>query len=174
MSAATLLRRRLSPTNRPVVGCLPNHTHAMDISPYKKLDHAVPTWVADDAVFFITICCTTRGRNSLTEPIIAEASFDGMKVYQEQRNWWVHFALLMPDHLHMLVSFSAQVIMEKVVADWKQYQARFLNIDWQRDFYDHRIRSEEQFVEKYEYIRMNPVRKGLVATPEDWQYVWHG
>ena len=130
--------------------------------------------MSEDAVFFITICCAIRGQNVLAVPKTAEALFKGIRIYQEQRKWWVHFALLMPDHLHMLVSFSPLVAMDKTVADWKQYQARFLKIDWQRDFYDHRIRSEEQFVEKYEYIRMNPVRKNLVATPEDWQYVWHG
>jgi len=97
-----------------------------------------------------------------------------MKVYQEQQKWWIHFALLMPDHLHMLVSFPSLVTMTKTIADWKQYQARHLGIDWQRDYFDHRIRSEEQFVEKHEYIRMNPVRKNLVANPEDWQYVWSG
>ena len=139
---------------------------------YKKLDHTVPPWVPDDAVFFITIGCAMRGRNTLATPEIAESLFDGMKIYQEQQKWWVHFALLMPDHLHMLVSFALSVTMNKTVADWKKYQARCLKIDWQRDFFDHRIRSEEQFAEKYEYIRMNPVRKGLVATPEDWAYVY--
>ena len=138
----------------------------------KKLDHTVPPWVSEYAVFFITLCCAIRHRNTLAVPKIADALFNGMKVYQEQRKWWVHIALLMPDHLHMLVSFSPFVAMDKTIADWKQYQSRFLNIDWQRDFYDHRIRSDEQFMEKYEYIRMNPVRKNLAATPEDWQYVW--
>jgi len=63
-------------------------------------------------------------------------------------------------------------MMGKVVANWKQYQTRYLKIDWQRDFFDHRIRSEDQLIEKYEYIRMNPVRKNLVANPKDWPYVW--
>jgi len=144
----------------------------MIIPLYRKLDHTVPSWVPDDAVFFITISCEIRGRNTLAIPAIAEPLFKGMQAYQEQQKWWVHFALLMPDHLHMLISFSPFVMMSKVVANWKQYQARYLKIDWQRDFFDHRIRSEDQLIEKYEYIRMNPVRKNLVANPKDWPYVW--
>jgi len=137
-----------------------------------RLDHSIPSWVPDDASFFITICCAARGRNTLATPKIADALFNGMKAYQEQRKWWIHLALLMPDHLHMLVSFSPLVVMSKVITDWKQYQARFLKIDWQPDFFDHRIRNEKQSDEKYAYICMNPVRKGLVTSPEDWPYVW--
>ena len=144
----------------------------MEILFDKKLDHTVPSWVPDDAVFFITINCAVRGQNTLATTEIATPLFDGLKTYQKQRKWWIYLALLMPDHLHMLVSFSPLVTMSKTVADWKKYQARHLKIDWQRNFFDHRIRTEEQFIEKYDYIRMNPVRKNLVATPENWQYVW--
>ena len=157
--------RTLPPGGRQLPDLIP-----MEILLHKKLDHTIPSWVPDDAVFFITIGCMMRGQNILAMPDVASALFNGMKVYQEQQKWWVHFTLLMPDHLHMLVSFSSFVSMSKVIADWKQYQACYLKIDWQRDYFDHRIRSEEQFIEKYEYIRMNPVRKKLVAIPEEWLY----
>ena len=43
-------------------------------------------------------------------------------------------------------------------------------------FFDHRLRSAQEFSEKYAYIGMNPVRKGLSARPEDWPHVirWSG
>jgi len=47
-----------------------------------------------------------------------------------------------------------------------------LGIGWQRDFFDHRLRKNEAYLEKAAYIRMNPVRAGLVASAEDWPYVW--
>ena len=137
-----------------------------------KLDHDVPPWVPDDAVFFITINCAVRGENSLDLPEVAKPLLDGMKVYQEQQKWWIHLALVMPDHLHMLTTLGIQYAMPKTISDWKRYWARRLGIKWQDDFFDHRIRSEEQYVEKYDYIRLNPVRKGLVKTPEEWPYVW--
>jgi len=140
--------------------------------PRQKLFHAVPAWVPDDAVFFITINCVVRGKNSLAFSDVAKSLFDGMRVYEEQRKWWIHFALLMPDHLHLLISFGIQCEMVRTINHWKQYWARRLGIKWQKDFFEHRIRSEEQCTEKYEYIRFNPVRKGLAKTPEEWPYAW--
>jgi putative transposase len=41
---------------------------------------------------------------------------------------------------------------------------------WQRDFWDTQMRSREHYDEKWTYVRMNPVRKGLAQTPDDWPY----
>ena len=41
---------------------------------------------------------------------------------------------------------------------------------WQEGFFDHLLRSSESYAEKWEYVRMNPVRAGLVPTPEEWAY----
>jgi REP element-mobilizing transposase RayT len=50
---------------------------------------------------------------------------------------------------------------------------RGLNIPaphWQKGFFDHVMRSEESYSEKWLYVAENPVRKGLAARPEDWAY----
>jgi len=39
---------------------------------------------------------------------------------------------------------------------------------WQRGFFDHLLRSEESYSEKWNYVRNNPVRAGLVASGDDW------
>ena len=41
---------------------------------------------------------------------------------------------------------------------------------WQEGFFDHLLRSEESEAQKWEYVRMNPVRAGLCRAPEDWPY----
>jgi hypothetical protein len=43
---------------------------------------------------------------------------------------------------------------------------------WQEELFDHVLRSDESLKEKCEYIRQNPVRKGLVARPENYQWLW--
>lgn len=78
----------------------------------------------------------------------------------------------MPDHLHMLVAFPYEQDMVKVVTDWKSLLARKTGVAWQRDFFAHRIRSGENWEQKADYIRLNPVRAGLAAHPEDWKFVW--
>ena len=41
---------------------------------------------------------------------------------------------------------------------------------WQRGFFDHLLRTAESYGEKWNYVRENPVRAGLVERAEDWQY----
>ena len=55
--------------------------------------------------------------------------------------------------------------------DWKRYHASQTGVDWQTDWFEHRLRTEKAFLEKAHYVRMNPVRKGLVDSPEQWPYV---
>jgi len=45
-------------------------------------------------------------------------------------------------------------------------------VEWQQDFFDHRLRNHHQLQEKMEYILMNPVRKGLCERMEDWVWVY--
>lgn len=61
--------------------------------------------------------------------------------------------------------------MAEVVRMWKGYQTKRHGIAWQEGFFDHRIRSKGSEEEKADYIRMNPVRAGLVTRPENWPYV---
>ena len=45
-------------------------------------------------------------------------------------------------------------------------------VKWQRDFFDHRLRNDQELQEKTSYILMNPVRKGLCERVEDWLWVY--
>jgi len=42
---------------------------------------------------------------------------------------------------------------------------------WQADCWDTQLRSAEHYHERWEYVRLNPVRKGLVARAEDWPWL---
>jgi REP-associated tyrosine transposase len=138
----------------------------------KRLPHQVPPWVDRSAVFFVTVCALPRGRNTLCQPNLAERLWETVVFRQKLGHWWVHLFLLMPDHLHMLVSFPDDRRMDKVVSAWKRYLARQESIQWQRDFFDHQLRSQESLSQKSEYILHNPVRAGLVQTAGEWPYVW--
>ncbi|MDQ3117014.1 MAG: hypothetical protein M3Q86_10470 [Verrucomicrobiota bacterium] len=43
---------------------------------------------------------------------------------------------------------------------------------WQEEFFDHVLRSDESYAEKWEYVRENPTRAGLVEKSDDWP--WQG
>jgi len=123
----------------------------------RKLNHDIPPWVVEDAVFFITVCCRQRNVNSLAKPEIADAIRESLAHRQTLRQWWTIYALVMPDHFHALFVFGQGFEMNKVITDWTRFHSRHSKIEWQKDFFDHRIRSEESLDEKIEYIRHNPV-----------------
>jgi len=62
--------------------------------------------------------------------------------------------------------------MRKAVSDFKRWTAHVGGFHWQRDFFEHRLRGNESMNEKADYILMNPVRAGLVASPELWTHVF--
>jgi REP element-mobilizing transposase RayT len=65
--------------------------------------------------------------------------------------------ILMPDHLHMVVGIPGDSSLSKLVRDFKRIAARKVGIEWQRNFFDHRLRHDESETEKYDYILQNPV-----------------
>ena len=138
----------------------------------RALPHDPPLFVdASKEVFFITICCKKRGANQLCYPEVASLLFHATQSYQCQQRWFVPVLLLMPDHVHFLASFSRDVKMTNVVASWKRFTSKYARINWQRDFFDHRLRGGEGWREKSDYILQNPVRAGLIEKYEDWPYV---
>ena len=102
----------------------------------------------------------------MAEQLLASAGH-----YHAQGRWHVRLFLLMPDRLHALLAVPGNEEMAKVLKDWKRYTARVLGVEWQRDWFEHRPRNEEELRLKAAYIRQNPVRKGLVAGAEEWPWI---
>jgi hypothetical protein len=69
----------------------------------------------------------------------------------------------MPDHLHAILALPREPGMTTVIKNWKKYVAGKHGVDWQRDFFDHRLRDHHEVDEKTNYILMNPVRKACVS-----------
>ena len=80
--------------------------------------------------------------------------------------------VLMPDHLHTLVTMAPDRELVSTIRLWKAYLAKYSGIHWQRDFFEHRIRNDQAWEEKARYIRANPVRAGLIGEGEPWPYRW--
>ena len=136
------------------------------------LGHSIPNWVdPNDQVFFITICCKKRGSDQLTRGLTPKELIASAKLRIERKVWHPFVFLIMPDHVHLIARFGTEskgLVSE--VRNWKSWTAKSLEIDWQRGFFDHRIRDERSFSEKHEYILQNPVRSGLVTKPEEWEW----
>ena len=138
----------------------------------RSLPHWHPPWVRENAIYFITVCCEVRRANQLCHPEIAATIFESIAFRQNRRDGFVHLALLMPDHLHALVTFPGDREMCQVIEVWKGLVAKRAEISWQRGFFEHRIRSREEVEAKAFYIRRNPIRAGLADDTTAWPYVW--
>ena len=86
---------------------------------------------------------------------------------------------LLPDHFHLMLrptgasNFSA--IMHSLKPNFtKDYKSELGIVGrmkfWQKRFWDHVIRDEEDFQRHLDYVHYNPVKHGLVEHPEDWPY----
>jgi len=70
----------------------------------KCLDHSGHFQARFGATYFITVCCRERTANQLCHDRTAEQMFETAALYDKQENWHLLVLLLMPDHLHALVS----------------------------------------------------------------------
>ena len=139
----------------------------------KRLQHGMPPWVRDGEIYFITINCERRGINTLAKEETAQAIKDAIQHYTTIQKWWPRMIVLMPDHLHALLSLNtAQFTIAQIISPWKSYLKKTQGIDWQDGFFEHRIRNQDSLEEKAHYLRQNPVRAKLIDSPEQWPHTW--
>ena len=140
----------------------------------KQLPHGLPNWVDERDLWFVTICCRRPCHVLLTRHDVSKAMRESLSYAQAAGRLNLRLCTLMPDHLHMIAQWNHARGMRHEVSHLKRWWSRHLGVVWQRDFFDHRLRSPKEFDEKSNYVRMNPVRAGLVVRPEDWPHTWTG
>jgi putative transposase len=139
----------------------------------KKLPHDVPRWIDPSAeIYFITINSLPRGTNQLAATSTAHDLLQSAAHRHHAAKWFIHLFLLMRDHIRALLSFPQQGSgLQQTIKSWKSWTAKSLRIQWQRDFFEHRLRQNESASEKFHYILANPVRAGLTETPTEWPWL---
>ena len=87
----------------------------------------------------------------------------------------VHDFVVMPDHIHILMTVPGEMSLEKAMQLIKggfSFRANkelgFRGEIWQRGFSDVRVHDEQSFQQHREYIGNNPVKAGLVNSPEEY------
>jgi REP-associated tyrosine transposase len=87
--------------------------------------------------------------------------------YRDQRKYLLHEFVVMPDHIHLLLTPAGAASLEKAVQFIKGgYSYRLRKVEkiqvWQESFTNHRIRDAKDYERHCEYVCLNPVRAGLV------------
>ena len=141
----------------------------------KRLDHRIPHHAQRTStkdLFFLTICCSPRGRNQLAKKPVWTAILETFEHRKSLNLMEAKLILAMPDHLHALVLLTGNRPLDRVVTDLKSWLAKSCQIRWQRDFFDHRVRTWESSNEKADYIRQNPYRANLIESSEAWPFLY--
>ena len=81
--------------------------------------------------------------------------------------------VIMPEHIHLFVRGGPEFRLGRWIGILKQALTKAANLSrakrqvWQEGFFDHLLRNDESYVQKWEYVRENPMRAGLVKVAED-------
>jgi len=138
-------------------------------------------WI-DFPIYYITTCFRNR-KAVLAQDEAARILVDEWRAAHKRHGWAVGRYVIMPDHVHLFcrAELSAKPLSQ-FMALWKSYTSRQIQALgppratpaatalWQRDFFDHVLRSSESYSEKWKYVRDVPVRAGLVSNIDAWKY----
>ncbi|HEX4427116.1 MAG TPA: transposase [Terriglobales bacterium] len=127
-----------------------------------------------ERTFFVTTVTWQRTPLfRLAQP--AELMMDVVAQYREQKKYALHEFVIMPDHLHLLLTPAPEISLERAMQlikggfSFRMGKAK-RGLVWQESFTNHRVRDEQDYAYHVEYIRMNPVRAFLVGRPELYPY----
>lgn len=123
-------------------------------------------------IHFLTFSCYHR-QPTFTNASACGTFVDALERVRQNYNLCVYGYVVMPEHVHLLVNEPERSTLAQAIKSLKQGVARRLALRaedsfWQARYYDFNVWSERKFVEKLRYIHRNPVKRELVARPEDW------
>jgi putative transposase len=123
---------------------------------------------------FITFSCYRR-QPKLAEPGASATFEQALERTRRQYGCCVVGYVVMPEHVHLLVSEPGLGTLATALQALKQSVARTLALRgsepfWQARYYDFNVWTAKKQTEKLKYLHRNPVTRGLVARPEEWQW----
>lgn len=122
---------------------------------------------------FFTATVTAQRRPIFRRETTANLLIETFAHYRDQGKFLLHEFVIMPDHLHALLTPAPEISLERAMQFIKggfSYRLKSHPPVWQASFMNHRIHDLEDYEHHREYIRMNPVRARLVKRAEDYPY----
>jgi len=142
----------------------------------KHLRRLERIFVSGAPIYYLTVCVHKR-RPLLTRPAAADVLVEQWHRARELHQWVVGRYVVMPDHVHFFASPAGDEAkpLSGFMNYWKRSTALYLRricsgFSWQKEFFDHLLRSADSYEQKWLYVRENPVRKGLATCADDWPY----
>jgi REP element-mobilizing transposase RayT len=129
---------------------------------------------ADQPLIFITFC--THNRRPILANAMIHETFRTFCQAAETRHHRVGRYVIMPDHIHLFVQLQSPAYLSTWIKTLKNSLSKTLRQTgelaphWQKDFFDHVLRTDESYEAKWNYVAQNPLRDGLVKRLEDWAF----
>lgn len=119
-----------------------------------------------------SVTTVTRDRMACFQELAAVRSLVNCLRQSDLDKWTTTLAFcVMPDHVHWLFSLGSAESLSGVMRSFKGRSARWVaGLYWQRGYYDHALRDDEDLRKIARYIVANPVRAGLVEQVGDYPY----
>ena len=130
-----------------------------------------------DAFVFITQVVSDRAP-AFADPRLVDLLRATLHEVQKLHPFAMLAYVFLPEHLHLLIrpegSTTHSDVMHSLKPNFtKAYKERIGCAGsmkfWQKRYWDHVIRDEQDFAQHLDYIHYNPVKHGLTKRPEDWQ-----
>ena len=104
---------------------------------------------------------------------------DVLRSYLAERKFRLHDFVIMPDHLHLLLTVGGGMTIEKAMQFIKggfsyrlKKECGYLGEVWQRGLSETRVESRQSFLQHRDYIAANPLKAGLADSPEKDPYCY--
>jgi putative transposase len=127
-------------------------------------------------VYFVTTDTWER-RKLFSMPTWAKVLLEQILSCRERGFYKLHGFVVMPDHLHALLTPGPETTVEKAMQMIKGGSSHRIKAElgsafpiWHAGFHDHWIRDESEYSTRFTYIAANPVTAGLVSRPEDYEW----
>ena len=144
----------------------------LDTSGYRR---RLPHLSKRGKTYYVTFC--TRHRLVLS-PQARDEAFASC-IYDHGKRCWVTCAVVMPDHVHLILTPFEEESVTKIVGSIKGASGFRINhllgrrgSFWQEESFDRIVRRGDNLFKKAEYIAANPVRAGLARSPEEYRWLW--
>ena len=126
--------------------------------------------------FFISTATWER-RSILQSTPLCDLLLNVLRENRAKQRFQLHEFVLMCDHVHLILTPSSLVPLEKAIQFIKggfsfraKKEANFNGEIWQKGYNEQRIKDAHDYTEKAVYIQMNPVKAGYVDHPEQFPY----
>ena len=108
---------------------------------------------------------------------MANLFIEVLRSYMREKKFKVHDFVVMPNHVHVLLSLPPELSIEKAVQMMKgnfSYRAKkelgYPGEIWQKGFSEVQVLTEDSFIQHQDYIDENPVKKGLARSADEYLY----